>query len=70
MVIEECAELQKAVCKVARDDGEVTCEHDENFREELVDTIVMCQQMCLMLKMDIDEVNARAKHKLLRALEG
>ena len=69
MVIEESAELQKAICKIHRDDGHVTDQHDENFREEIVDTIVMIQQMLLILKMDMDEVNARAKDKLERALK-
>lgn len=68
MVIEECAELQKAVCKIQRDDGHITDEHDENLREELVDVIVMCQQMLLVLKMDVDEINKRAGEKLVRAL--
>lgn len=68
MVIEECAELQKAVCKIIRDDGHITDEHDENFKEELVDTLVMCQQMLLALKMDEDEINQRAGGKLARAL--
>ena len=69
MVIEECAELQKAVCKIQRDDGHITDEHDENLREELVDVIVMCQQMLLVLKMDVDEINKRAGEKLVRALK-
>ena len=68
MVIEECAELQKAVCKINRDDGHITAQHDANFREEHIDTIVMCQQMVLMLKMDMNEINKRANEKLLRAL--
>lgn len=50
MVIEECAELQKAVCKIHRDDGHITEAHDENLREELVDVLVVCQQMFLALK--------------------
>ena len=69
MVIEECAELQKAVCKIQRDDGHITDEHDEKLREELVDVIVMCQQMLLVLKMDVDEINKRAGEKLVRALK-
>ena len=69
MVIEECAELQKAVCKIQRDDGHITDEHDENLREELVDVIVMCQQMLLVLKMDVDEINKRAGEKLVRVLK-
>ena len=69
MVIEECAELQKAVCKIQRDDGHITDAHDENLREELVDVIVMCQQMFLVLKMTEDEINNRASGKLGRALK-
>jgi NTP pyrophosphatase (non-canonical NTP hydrolase) len=69
MVIEECSELQKAVCKIHRDDGHITEEHDENLREELVDVLVVCQQMFLALKMDEDEINKRAGAKLERALE-
>lgn len=69
MVIEECSELQKAVCKIYRDDGHITDAHDENFREELVDVIVVCQQMFLALKMTDDEINRRAGAKLERALK-
>lgn len=69
MVIEECSELQKAVCKIYRDDGHITDAHDENFREELVDVIVVCQQMFLALKMTDDEINKRAGAKLERALK-
>lgn len=69
MVIEECSELTKAVCKIWRDDGHITDAHDENLREELVDVIVMCQQMFLVLKMDDDEINRRAGDKLVRALK-
>ena len=69
MVIEECAELQKAVCKIHRDDGHITEAHDENLREELVDVLVVCQQMFLALKMDEDDINKRAGSKLERALK-
>ena len=69
MVIEECAELQKAVCKIIRDNGHITDEHDENLREELVDVMVVCQQMFLALKMDEEDINKRAGAKLERALE-
>ena len=69
MVIEECSELTKAVCKIWRDDGHITDAHDENFREELVDVIVVCQQMFLALKMTDDEINKRAGAKLERALK-
>ena len=69
MVIEECAELQKAVCKIHRDDGHITEAHDENLREELVDVLVVCQQMFLALKMDEEDINKRAGSKLERALQ-
>ena len=69
MVIEECAELQKAVCKIHRDDGHITEAHDENLREELVDVQVVLQQMFLALKMDEDDINKRAGAKLERALQ-
>ena len=69
MVVEECAELQKAICKIQRDDGHITDAHDENLREELVDVVVMCQQMFLVLKMSADEINKRARAKLERALK-
>lgn len=69
MVIEECAELQKAVCKIQRDNGHITDAHDENFREELVDVLVMLQQMFLVLKMSKDDIETRAKAKLERALK-
>ncbi len=68
MVIEECAELQKAVCKIIRDNGHITDEHDENLKEELVDVTVVIQQMFLALKMDMSEINKRAEQKLERAL--
>ena len=68
MVIEECAELQKAVCKIIRDNGHIMDEHDENLREELVDVMVVCQQMFLAMRMDTDEINNRARAKLERAL--
>ena len=69
MVIEECAELQKAVCKIWRDNGHITDEHDENLREELVDVLVVIQQMFLVLQMKPDEINRRATEKLERALK-
>ena len=68
MVIEECAELQKAVCKIIRDNGHITDEHDENLKEELFDVTVVIQQMFLALKMDVSEINNRAEQKLERAL--
>ena len=65
MVIEECSELQKAVCKMFRKDSP---EHYRNYIEELVDVIVMCQQMLLAENIGMDDVNAMAGLKLVRAL--
>ncbi len=65
IAIEECSELQKALCKTLRYSN--MCE-SENVREELVDTIVMCQQLLLCMEMSMDEVNKRARAKLERAL--
>ena len=66
MVIEECAELQKAVCKLFRED---TLAHRDNFLEELVDVLVVIQQMLLVERLPDDEVNEMAKVKLERALK-
>ena len=68
MVIEECSELQKSLCKVFRSDFDISTM--PNFHEELVDTIVMCEQMLLAENISMDEVNAMAKVKLERALHG
>ena len=66
MVIEECSELQKAVCKMFRKDSP---EHYRNYIEELVDVIVMAQEMLLDENISMEDVNVMAKEKLLRALE-
>jgi len=66
MVIEECAELQKAVCKLFRED---TLAHRDNFLEELVDVIVVIEQMLLVERLPMDEVNEMARIKLERALK-
>ena len=66
MVIEECAELQKAVCKLFRDKENAKCRM--NFVEELVDVIVMCQQMLLTEKVNNELLNIMANIKLERAL--
>ena len=63
MVIEECAELQKAICKEYRN-GKT----NDEFLEELIDVIVMCQQMLLADGISMDIVNKRAGEKLKRAL--
>ena len=66
MVIEECAELQKAVCKLFRAD---TLAHRDNFLEELVDVIVVVEQMLLVERLPMEEVNEMAKAKLEKALK-
>ena len=66
IAIEECSELQKALCKSLRNNQTWNA---ESVKEELVDTIVMCQQLLLCIGMDVDDVNKRAKVKLERALK-
>ena len=68
MVIEECAELQKAVCKLFRDKAKKQGKYKINFIEELVDVIVMCQQMILAENISNEMLNNMAKIKLERAL--
>jgi len=69
MAIEECSELQKAICKIFRKtDNATTAYVDENILEELVDVIVMCEQLRLMACISMDDINAMAKAKLERAL--
>ena len=65
IAIEECSELQKELCKSLRCNQTWNA---ESVKEELVDTIIMCQQLLLCIAMDGDEVNTRAKAKLERAL--
>ena len=70
MVIEECAELQKAICKLFRDKEKRKGAYQINFVEELVDVIVMCEQMVLAEHISNDMLNNMAKVKLIRALGG
>lgn len=67
MIIEECSELQKAVCKLFREPD--NNEYYRNYIEELVDVIVMAQEMLLDENIGMDDVNGMAKVKLERALE-
>jgi hypothetical protein len=70
MVIEECSELQKAICKMFRvQDKQEYKDRYCNYIEELVDVIVMCQQMLLAEKISMEEVNELAQAKLVTALE-
>ena len=68
MVIEECAELQKAICKLFRDDEKPDGKHQMNFLEELVDVVVMCEQMILAEQINNKLLNTMARIKLERAL--
>ena len=73
MVIEECSELQKAACKLLRKSTSATLTNDDtpplrNFREEVVDVIVMATQAVLMANLSIGEINAMAQAKLDRVL--
>ena len=67
MIIEECAELQKAVCKLFREPD--NNEYYHNYIEELVDVIVMAQEMLLDENISMEDVNDMVEEKLLRALE-
>ena len=69
LVIEECSELIKAICKCERDENGVTKEHFDDLKEELADVIVMCQQMLIGLGISMDDINRMANAKLLRTLE-
>lgn len=69
MVVEECSELIKAICKRFRDSYGYNKANDNNYKEEIVDVIVMLQQMLLADGIAMEEVNRRAKAKLERALK-
>lgn len=70
MVIEECSELQKAICKLYRaKTQEEYKEFYRDFLEELMDVIAVCQQMLLADNLDMDTVNNFIKGKLIIALE-
>lgn len=73
MVIEECSELQKAACKLLRKSTSATLTNDDtpplrNFREEVVDVIVMVTQAVMMAGLSAGEINSMAKAKLDKVL--
>ena len=68
MVIEECSELQKSTCKMLRNGTTATAPSD-NFKEEIVDVIVMVTQAVLMANLSVGEINAMAQAKLDRVLK-
>lgn len=63
ILVEECAELQQAVCKLFRSETTLMSQ-SENFKEEIVDVIVMATQAVMMSGMSAEEINRRAKDKL------
>ena len=67
MVIEECSELQKATCKMLRN-GTTATPPSANFKEEIVDVIVMVTQAVMMADLSAAEINAMAQEKLDRVL--
>lgn len=67
MVIEECSELQKATCKMLRN-GTVATPPSENFKEEIVDCIVMLTQAVMMAGLSTGEINTMAQAKLDKVL--
>ncbi len=74
MIIEECSELQKAACKLLRNSTSATLTNDDkpqlrNFREEVVDVLVMVTQAVMITGMSVDEINGMAAEKLDRVLQ-
>ena len=67
MVIEECSELQKATCKMLRNWTTATPPSD-NFKEEIVDVIVMVTQAVMMANLSAGEINTMAQAKLDKVL--
>ena len=63
ILVEECAELQQAVCKLFRSETTLMSQ-SENFKEEIVDVIVMVTQAVMMSGLSAEEINRRAKEKL------
>ena len=63
ILVEECAELQQAVCKLFRSETTLMSQ-SENFKEEIVDVIVMVTQAVMMSGLSAEEINRRAKDKL------
>lgn len=64
-IIEEAAELIEAASRILQGDGD-----KDNFLEEMVDVIVVCQQHLNDEHITDEEVNERARKKILRALGG
>ena len=69
MVIEECSELQKAICKTFRNEKSSVKTVDNSVLEEMVDVIVMCEQLRLIACVSMQDINEMAKQKMERALK-
>ena len=73
-VSEECAELSQAVCKIleeplTRDHSPERIEaNQENFKEEVVDVLVVATQAVMIAGLSEEEINRRAKEKLDKEL--
>lgn len=70
-LVEEMAELQQATTKLLERvlRHENVFADDENFKEELADVYVLCQQSQFMFDVSDDEINDRASAKLDEALK-
>lgn len=64
MVIEECSELTKEICKFKRDRN-----NREQIVEELSDVLNMIEQLKLMFDIDDSEIQTYMDAKLLRLEE-
>lgn len=73
MLIEECSELQKAICKWHRNRGDFLrsessdCDERTDIIDELADVIVMAKQLTYLLSAE-DEVSEQIEFKLDRQL--
>ena len=73
MMIEECSELQKAICKWHRERGDFLlyessdCDERTDIIDELADVIIMAKQISYLLSAE-DEVSEQIEFKLDRQL--
>lgn len=73
MMIEECSELQKAICKWNRERGDSLlsessdCDERTDIIDELADVIIMAKQISYLLSAE-DEVSEQIEFKLDRQL--
>lgn len=62
-IMEEAAELIEAAAHMAQGDGD-----KDNFLEEMIDVIVVCQQFFNDEHIADDVINERARAKIIKAL--